>query len=96
EKKEEKSEELTKTWLGITVKEASGIKGVEVSEVEAGSVGDLAGIQSGDIILKIDKYEITSIADFSRAVNALKNTKRPILFRIKRGSASLFIAVTPE
>ncbi|MEO0071809.1 MAG: DegQ family serine endoprotease [candidate division WOR-3 bacterium] len=97
EKKQEESKELTRTWLGITVKEtASGTKGVEVAEVEAGSVGELAGIQTGDIILKIDKYDIEGISDFSKAANALKNTKRPILFRIKRGSASLFIAVTPE
>jgi Do/DeqQ family serine protease len=97
EKESEKSQEVTRTWLGITVKEAEdNIKGVVVENVETGSIADMAGIQAGDIILKIDKYEINNLNDFSRAVSGLKNTKRPILFRLKRGKISLFIALTPE
>ena len=79
--------------------------------LEEGGYGTLAGfvidklgkipsegeeLKIDNIVLKIDKYEISSISDFSKAVKALKDTKKPVLFRLKRDKISLFIAVTPE
>lgn len=103
---EEKSEETeqVKSWLGITVRkltqeEKSNLKleqGLMVDKVETGSVADNAGISAGDVILKIDKYDMITISDFSKAARELKNSKRPVLFRLKRNNVSLYIAVTPE
>ena len=96
--------EEVKTWLGITVRkliqaEKDNLKveqGVIVDKIEAGSIADNAGIAEGDIILKIDKYEIASISDFSKVAKALKDSNKPVLFRLKRNNVSLYIAVTPE
>ncbi len=101
---EPEEEPEIKSWLGMKVrvptsaeKENAKVKsGVVVDEIESGSIAEQAGIREGDIILKIDKYEIASMKDFAQAARALKNTKKPILFRLKRGTASVFIAVTPE
>jgi Do/DeqQ family serine protease len=103
EEQNDETEEI-KSWLGIKVRnmtseEKSNTKisaGVIVDQIESGSVADQSGIQEGDVVLKIDKYEIASTKDFSSAANALENANKPILFRLKRGSVSLFIAVTPE
>ncbi len=97
EKKESEETDETGKWLGMTVRNQTGQrKGVIVDAVESGSVADLSGIQQGDIILKIDKYDIESVKDFSNAREQLKNIKKPILFRLRRGNTSLFIAVNPE
>ncbi|MCX7785213.1 MAG: DegQ family serine endoprotease [candidate division WOR-3 bacterium] len=100
----EAEETEVKSWLGMKVrmpteteKENAKVKsGVVVDEVEGGSIADQAGIREGDIILKIDRYEIANTKDFSQAVRKLRDSKKPILFRLKRGTVSVFIAVTPE
>lgn len=96
--------ELVKSWLGITVRNMTADEkknlnleqGVFVSQIDVGSIADQAGIAEGDIILKIDKYEMVTISDFSKAAKDLKDSKKPVLFRLKRDKVSLFIAVTPE
>lgn len=100
---EPEEEPEIKSWLGMKVrmpteteKENAKVKsGVVVDEIESGSLAEQAGIREGDIILKIDKYEISTVKDFAQASRALKNSKKPLLFRLKRGTASVFIAVTP-
>jgi Do/DeqQ family serine protease len=98
EKEDKQEDENVKVWLGLTAKNrpASDGKGVVVDKIESGSITDLAGIQQGDVILKIDKYDIETLKDFSKAADELQDIKKPILFRLRRGTASLFIAVTPE
>jgi serine protease Do len=90
--------------LGITVRkltqdEKDNLKleqGVIVDKVDAGSIADDAGISAGDVILKIDKYDIATVSDFSKATREFKDSKKPVLFRLKRNNVSLYIAVTPE
>jgi len=96
--------ELVKSWLGITARNLNADEkknlnldqGAIIDKVEVGSIADQAGIAQGDVILKIDKYDISTISDFSKAAQALKDNKKPVLFRLKRNKVSLFIAVTPE
>jgi Do/DeqQ family serine protease len=96
--------ELVKSWLGITVRNMTADEkknlnleqGVIVSQIDVGSIADQASITEGDVILKIDKYEIVTISDFGKAAKDLKDSKKPVLFRLKRDKVSLFIAVTPE
>ncbi len=96
--------ELVKSWLGITVRNMTADEkknlnleqGVLVSQIDVGSIADHSGIAEGDVILKIDKYEIVTISDFSKAAKDLKDSKKPVLFRLKRDKVSLFIAVTQE
>jgi len=103
EEKVEEKEEI-QSWMGIKPRNLTTDEkqnrnleqGVIVDNIEGGSIADQSGIREGDVMLKIDKYEIASTKDFSKAAKDLKDTKKPILFRLKRDKISLFIAVTPE
>lgn len=98
-------EKEEKPWLGLKVAEATGdearrlgIKekeGVVVTEVEAGSAADDAGIRQGDIIKKIGSKAISNLSDYSSAVRTYKGEKKPIVFLIKRGEYTTFVAVKP-
>lgn len=51
--------------LGV---ELSTDKGVVVVEVQAGSPAEIAGLQSGDIITRIDDVEVNSMSELKRAL----------------------------
>jgi serine protease Do len=92
-------------WLGLSVETLSennaGQYGVEftpgaiIVNVEPGSPSDDAGLAAGDIVMKIGGKEIKSAEDFSKLASSLKNSSKPISFYVKRGQASIFVAVTP-
>jgi M6 family metalloprotease-like protein len=46
--------------LGIKVETVAGADGVKITEVAAGSPAEKAELKAGDIVLKVDKTEITS------------------------------------
>ncbi|MBI5184349.1 MAG: Do family serine endopeptidase [Nitrospinae bacterium] len=89
--------------LGLNVQEitpdlADSLKldsseGILVSDVEFGSSAGEAGIRRGDVILEINRKKIKNLAEYE---DTLKNAKAGdnILFLIKRGSGTVFIAVT--
>jgi Do/DeqQ family serine protease len=97
-----KSEE--KKWLGIGVrdleraekKELGVEQGVIVDAVDGGSPAEEAGIQEGDVIIKVNRQSVTDENDFNRIARNLKNTKKPVLFQLKRDKSTYFIAVKPE
>lgn len=60
--------------------------GAYVLETEMGSPAMRAGIQSGDIITKIDGYEITTFAVYSEAIGS-RNPEDEITVTFKRGIA---------
>jgi len=82
--KEESQEER----LGITVQNAK--EGVVVTKVEPGSLAQDAGIQEGDIIKEVNHKEIKDISDFDRE---MKEAKETVLFLIKRGDATIYVAM---
>jgi S1-C subfamily serine protease len=47
-------------WLGIGGKDQEGM-GAVVGEVKPGSPAEAAGIQVGDVVLRIDEQPITSV-----------------------------------
>ena len=72
-----------------------GLSGVLVQEVQEGPASE-AGVQSGDIIQRINNQPIADMADFEQALNNLPAGK-PVPVLIKRGEGSLFLALTvPE
>ncbi len=95
--------EETDAWLGLSVRsltvderrQARVSGGVLVTAVEPGSDAAEAGIQRGDIILEAGSQPIETIADFNRVARTYSRSRQPILFRVKRGSSRLFIAVEP-
>jgi serine protease Do len=67
---------------------------VVVTEVEAGSAADEAGIQSGDVILEINRKPVHNLDDFRKQVGALGKDDT-VLLRIVRNGQRLFVAVNP-
>jgi serine protease Do len=68
-------------------------QGLVVQRVEEGSPAAEAGFERGDVIVEVDKKPIKSVAELRESVD--KHGKgKPMLFRIQRQDASLFLTVT--
>jgi len=87
--------------LNISVRELSseeraelglGERGLLVQRVGPGPVAK-AGIQPGDILLKIGGQTLTSVDDMREAIEALPRG-RPIAVQIRRGDSVLFVSLT--
>jgi serine protease Do len=74
-------------YLGVPKK-----SGVVVVEVEPGSPADEVGIQPQDIILKVNNVRVASMKDYVRELSR-KTGKNSLLFLIKRGKATFFVAI---
>jgi len=70
-------------FLGIKVKPAE--KGARVEAVLSESPADKAGIEPGDIILKIGKKVIKNFSDYKRYVDLLRNNQRIIVLIERQG-----------
>ncbi|MFC1821581.1 S1C family serine protease [Thermodesulfobacteriota bacterium] len=64
-----RSSEPSKPWLGIYTQELQGR--LFVVRTTSGSPAEKAGLQPGDIILKVNKQDIKGLADFYRKIWAL-------------------------
>jgi len=69
--------------------------GVIVESVEPRSPGDLAGLMPGDLILEINRSEISDIADYNRAISKAKQD-RPIIMLVGRQGGLRYIAIKPN
>jgi serine protease Do len=69
--------------------------GVVVTDVAEDSPAAEAGIQRGDVIVEVNHKPVKALADFERATRELKKDER-VMFRVERGDAALYVAVTPE
>lgn len=67
--------------------------GLVVAGVKDGSPAAEAGIQSGDVIVQVNRKPTRTVAEFRQALAAQKPGE-PTLLQIHRGDASLFVAVT--
>ncbi|MBL8580430.1 MAG: trypsin-like peptidase domain-containing protein [Mesorhizobium sp.] len=74
--------------LGVTVRPAliedglpDGVTGVVVTEVVAGSPGELAGLQNGDVIMSINDVLVASPQVCDRLVNEAHGRVRVIIYR---------------
>jgi serine protease Do len=89
--------------LGVSVQNLTpqiarelGVKqtvGVIVSRVETGSPAEEAGIQTGDVILSVNRNHVKNVGEFSREVGKAKQGDG-LLLLVQRGQGALFIAVT--
>jgi serine protease Do len=90
--------------LGLTVQkltpelaenlELGNAQGLVITAVEPDSPADEAGLQRGDLIVEIDRKPMREIADFRKAVAGVKSGQR-LLFLVRRGANSLFVALKP-
>jgi serine protease Do len=95
--------ERVRPTLGLSVQPLTpalarqlGVKatqGVVVQRVEDGSPAADAGFERGDVIVEVDKKPIKTVGELRESVDKRANGK-PMLFRIQRQDASLFLTVT--
>lgn len=71
------------------------VEGVVITSVEPGSAGDEAGMRRGDVIVEVDRKPIRSLGDYRKAVSGAKKGKG-ILFLVRRGESTLFLALKPS
>jgi len=67
--------------------------GVVVTQVEAGSPAENAGIKTGDVIREVNRKPVKDVEDFVQKVERAKGSDNVLLF-IQRGQNNLFAAVT--
>ena len=97
------SEEEIGEWFGIRVSSLKseevkrfGIKeqeGVLIIEVENGSIAERAGIQIGDVIKRVGNKRINDLKDYEDAKKKYSKKKKPIVFKLKHGDATIFVAL---
>jgi serine protease Do len=68
-------------------------QGLVVQRVQEGSPAADAGFERGDVIVEVDKKPVKSVAELRESV-AKHGKGKPMLFRIQRQDASLFLSVT--
>ena len=91
--------------LGLTVQrltpqmaESLGLEkseGVVVTAVEANSAAEDAGIRRGDVILEVDRRAVRNLDDYKKALAGVRKG-RGVLFLVRRGESTLFLALKPQ
>jgi serine protease Do len=69
-------------------------KGVVVTGVEPGSAADDAGLRRGDVIVEVDREPVGSLAAYRKALQGAKD-KKSVLFLVRRGDNTIFLALKP-
>ena len=70
-------------------------EGVVITNVSSGSVASEAGLVRGDVILEINKKQISNLDDYRKQVDSSKEGQS-LLFLVKRGSNTIYAALKPE
>jgi serine protease Do len=68
-------------------------EGVVVTEVRPGSIAAMAGIETGSVILQVNREQVGSAADFQRAVKQAASDKR-VLLLVRKGSMQRYVALS--
>jgi serine protease Do len=69
-----------------------GVEGILVTEVDPSKPAGRAGLQRGDIIMRVGNDEILSVRSFEDAVSGAHPGK-PVLFLVHRGDTESFLGV---
>jgi S1-C subfamily serine protease len=70
-------------------------EGVLVSYVESGSEADEAGMERGDLIVELEKAQVSTLEEFRNALAAVAADK-PFLVRALRGDDTRFLLISPR
>jgi serine protease Do len=84
----------------ITEELAQGLKlqdleGVLVSDVAAGNAASEAGIRRGDVISEMNRAPVKNVADYRKLLASVQKGSS-VLFLVKRGGSTIYIAVKVE
>lgn len=69
-------------------------EGVVITSINPGSPADEAGLRRGDVILEIDRKPVRNLADYKKVIGERKG--KGILFLVRRGDNTLFLALKPR
>ena len=69
-----------------------GAEGVLVSDVTAGNAASEAGIRRGDVISEMNRSIVKDMRDYQNLLASVKKGSS-VLFLIKRGGSTIYIAV---
>lgn len=67
---------------------AKGMKGVEISNVEKGSVAEMRSLKKGDIIIGVNRHSVENIADLRKVLDAKPSV---IALNIVRDGANFYV-----
>ncbi len=72
------------------------VRGVVVTVVNPNGMAAGAGIQEGDVVMKVNRHTTQSVEDFDKEISKV-DAGENLLFFLRRGPANLFVAFTkPE
>jgi Do/DeqQ family serine protease len=95
-------------WLGVQVQglgtdatrefNIKDRQGVVITDVTEGTGADDAGLRPGDVIKEVNDTPVKDMVEYGRAIDAARrrNPAKPVVFLIKRGDATQFVAVEPS
>jgi serine protease Do len=96
---------VMKEWFGLRVTGVTpeiakqlGLpraEGVVIDNVEAGSVGQEAGLRRGDLILEVNRQKVRDESDYRSLMEKTK-PGQSVLFLIGRGGSTFFVSVKEE
>ncbi len=100
-----KSEGKSSTFAGLGVQDLSpeisrklnlarGTQGVVVNSVESGSAAEQAGIQSGDVVVELNRKSVRNTDDFRRLSKSLGKDETALLLVVRQGR-KLFVTIEP-
>jgi Tol biopolymer transport system component len=89
------SRENLRAYIGSIPDYAADVQGVKLSGVRAGGPADKAGLKGGDIIVEFAATKITSIYDYTYALDAVK-IGQPVNVVVLRDGQRVTLTVIPE
>ncbi len=82
--------------LSAAKRESSGIgpsgPGLEVTRIQEDSLAESAGLQEGDVLVELNRKPVRKPREVNQIIKSL-DSGATLLFRVKRGKGSLFLAV---
>jgi len=89
------SRENLRAYIGSIPDYAAEVQGVKLSGVRAGGPADKAGLKGGDVIVEFAGSKITSIYDYTYALDAVK-IGQPVNVVVLRDGQRVLLTVMPE
>ena len=87
---------LGMTLAPVSAVPGAGDKGVAVTDVEQGGLASEKGMRSGDVILEVAGQAVSRPADVASAIaKARKDGAKAVLFLVKNGDSTRFVAIVP-